>query len=547
MQDTRTEKRSSLRLVVAAAAAGTAFEWYDFFIFGALASILSSHFFADLPEAEAFIMTLATFAAGLIARPFGALFFGRIGDTKGRKGAFLATILIMGAATFAIGLLPTFETAGLLAPIALVICRIVQGVALGGEYGGAAIFVAEHSAPNRRGRDTGWIQTSAALGLILALSIILAIRALIGEQDFAAWGWRIPFLLSSVLVAASIWIRLQIDESPVFKQMHAEGRAAEKPLAETFLKPRNLGLLFTALFGVMMPSAVIWYVGYFYGQYFLERVLHVSGATVTAIMLFVSVVSAALYVLFAWISDFVGRKPVMLFGLFLMLVAAFPGFRMLTHFANPQLEAARAQTEVVLLADPAECALQLDLTGGARSFASSCDIAKSVLAGAGAAYRLEQRAGLASVRVNGVEIAGADARGASREDFRAARADFEARLRAALTSAGYPARAEPADVNLVGIIGVLIVFMIAATAMYGPLAACFVELFPARIRYTALSFPYHVGTGWFGGLAPAIAFAAMTATGDIYAGLWYPVGLSLIALPIMLLFLPETRGRPIEA
>ncbi len=542
---TETGKSKSAR-VIAAAAAGTAFEWYDFFLFGALASILSAKFFANLPEAQAFIMTLLTFAAGFIARPFGALVFGKIGDSKGRKGSFLMTIVVMGAATFAIGLLPTYDDIGLAAPLALVACRILQGFALGGEYGGAAIFVAEHGAPHQRGRDTGWIQTSAALGLILALSIILITRTLLGEAAFAAWGWRLPFLFSIVLIAISIWIRVSLHESPIFLKMKAARRGDGAPLKQTFLEWRNLRLVLLALFGVMMAQSVVYYTGYFYSQYFLERVLRVPAQTVTMIMLGVSVVAAVLYVLFGALSDKVGRKPVMLFGMVVMLLATFPGFRLLTEAANPALAEARGAAPVVLYADPADCTLQLDVLG-AGGFASSCDIARAALAASAARFEARNHQGAAFVRIGGADIRSPDARGLSTADIRAARTSFHQELSAALVTAGYPATADPTRINLVGVVAILLVFLVAATAMYGPVAACLVELFPAHIRYTALSFPYHVGTGWFGGLMPAIAFAIMTATGDIYAGLWYPVVITAIAFVIMLAFLPETKGRPIDA
>jgi MFS family permease len=529
--------------VVAAAAVGAAFEWYDFFVFGAVATILATHFFSALPEAEAFVVTLTAFAAGFIARPFGALMFGKLGDSKGRKSAFLATIVLMGAATFAIGLLPSYDQAGLLAPAALVACRVLQGFALGGEYGGAAIYVAEHSAPAHRGRDTGWIQASASLGLILALCVVLATRSLIGEAAFAAWGWRIPFLGSVILIAISIWIRLKLQESPVFLQMRAQGQTERAPLAESFLRWRNLRLVLLALFGIMTSAAVVWYIGYFYAQFFLERVLHVPGQTVSSVMLAVSIVSAFLYLFFAWLSDHVGRKPVMAFGMVLMLAIAFPGFHALTQAANPALAQARANIAVTLYADPGDCALQLDLTGGARQFTSSCDIAKSALATAGVAYTMRDAPGSARVSVAGREIVSPDAHAMSMAQYREARAGFDQRLRAALVAAGYPEQADTARINLLLVAAIITLFMVAATALYGPLAASLVELFPTHIRYTALSLPYHIGTGWFGGLAPAVAFAIMTATGDIYAGLWYPIAVTALALPILLFLVPETRAR----
>jgi MFS family permease len=538
--------RPPVRQVVVAASVGTALEWYDFFVYGALATILAKHFFSGLPEAQAFILTLITFAAGFIARPFGALVFGKIGDSRGRKGAFLTTIVVMGVATALIGLLPTYAQAGLFAPVALVALRIVQGFALGGEYGGAAIFVAEYSSDRNRGFNTSWIQASAACGLILALVLILVLRLAMGEEAFAAWGWRIPFLVSVLLLAVSVWIRMQLSESPVFAAMKEEGRTSRFALRETFLQWSNLRLVLLALFALMMAQGVVFYTGYFYSQFFLEKILKVPGAVVTELMLTASVMAAVLYVFFGWLSDRVGRKPVMLSGMALMLAAYFPGFGALATFANPDLAQAQAERPVVVRADPADCALQLDLTGGAQAFASSCDMAKSALANAGVAYTTEAAAAgtPASITIGATTLAVPDMRGQPSE-IRQAKKELEAELKAALTAAGYPASADMATFDGVAVFGVIAVFMVAATALYGPLAACLVELFPARIRYTALSFPYHVGTGWFGGFMPAIAFAAITATGDIYAGLWYPFGVTLVAFVLAILFLPETRGRSV--
>lgn len=541
---------ANVRKVVVAASVGTALEWYDFFVYGALATILARHFFSGLPDAQAFILTLVTFAAGFVARPFGALVFGRIGDSQGRKGAFMATIVVMGVATTLIGLLPTYEQAGLFAPIALVALRIAQGFALGGEYGGAAIFVAEYSSSRSRGFSTSWIQASAAGGLVLALVFILGLRLAIGEDAFASWGWRLPFLFSVVLLAVSVWIRRQMDESPVFKAMKDQGRTTRHAIGETFLRWQNLRLVLLALFALMMAQGVVFYTGYFYSQFFLEKILKVPGPVVTELMLAASLVAAVLYVFFGWLSDRIGRRPVMLFGMVLMLAAYFPAFHALAQFANPALAQAQAQNPVVVRADPADCALQLDLTGGARAFASSCDMAKSALTNAGIAYTTEPAVpGAASVIAIGsaTTLQAPDLRGQATSQIRQARKDFEASLRQALAGAGYPPTADMAAFDTRAVFAIIIVFMIAATALYGPLAACLVELFPARIRYTALSFPYHVGTGWFGGFMPAIAFAAITATGDIYAGLWYPFTITFVAFGLACLFLPETRGRDVNA
>lgn len=539
-----------VRKVVVAASVGTALEWYDFFVYGALATILARHFFAGLPDAQAFILTLVTFAAGFVARPFGALVFGKIGDSRGRKGAFMATIVVMGVATTLIGLLPTYAQAGLLAPLALVALRIAQGFALGGEYGGAAIFVAEYSSADNRGFSTSWIQASAAGGLVLALVLILGLRRTLGEEDFAEWGWRLPFLFSVVLLAVSVWIRRQMDESPVFRAMKEQGRTTNRALGETFLRWENLRLVLLALFALMMAQGVVFYTGYFYSQFFLEKILKVPGAVVTELMLAASLIAAVLYVFFGWLSDRIGRRPVMLFGMVLMLLSYFPGFHALARYANPALDAAQARSPVVVHAAPGDCALQLDLTGGARAFASSCDMAKSALANAGIPYTTEPASAgtQATITIGSTAMMTVpDMRGRAVAEIRQAKKDLEATLKDALASAGYPPGADMASFDHVTVFAIIIVFMVAATALYGPLAACLVELFPARIRYTALSFPYHVGTGWFGGFMPAIAFAAITATGDIYAGLWYPAAITLTAFVLACFFLPETRGRNVQA
>jgi MFS family permease len=552
-----------MRLVVSASAAGTVFEWYDFFVYGALASVMAPHFFAGLPDAQAFVFTLLTFAVGFLVRPLGALVFGKIGDSVGRKGAFLITITIMGLATFAIGLLPTAASVGAWAAAFLVGCRVLQGFALGGEYGGAAIYVAEHAASNRRGAATSWIQTSASIGLIGALAVVLFVRWVMGEESFAAWGWRIPFLLSIGLLAVSVWIRLKLEESPAFQKLKEEGRVSKRAYAESFAEWRNLKIVLLALFGVMMAQGVVWYTAHFYSQFYLERLLKVPPASVNVIMITIVIVSAPLYIFFARLSDRIGRKPVMLFGMLLMLALYFPGFHLLTRVATPELEVALRNAPVTVLADPADCSFQLDITGTAQ-FASSCDIAKSALANAGVRYTTEAApaGSLAVVRIGDVSsLESVDARAAeSIAEIRAARAGFESRLRPALASAGYPERAPGFDIEGQGLAGVLtlyvdkwgvfavlILFVVAATALYGPQAAALVELFPTRIRYTALSLPYHIGTGWFGGLLPATVFAINTATGDTYAGLWFPVVVTAVAALVCFLFWPETKGRDITA
>lgn len=556
---------AKMRLVVAASAAGTVFEWYDFFVYGALASVIAPLFFAGLPDAQAFVFTLLTFAVGFVVRPLGAFVFGKIGDSTGRKGAFLITISIMGVATFAIGLLPTAQDIGIWAPILLVACRVLQGFALGGEYGGAAIYVAEHADPKRRGMSTGWIQTSAAFGLAGAYLVVLLTRAGVGEEAFKAAGllagWRVPFLLSVVLLAISVWIRLQLEESPAFRKLKDEGQISQRAYHESFLQWRNLKIVLLAFFAITMAQGVVWYTGFFYAQFFIQRILKIDSQTVNVLMIAAVIVSAPLYIFFAWLSDRVGRKIVMLAGIVLMLALYFPGFHYMTQAGNPPLAHALGAVPVTVVADPEDCTFQLDLTGGAQQFATSCDIAKGALTDAGVAYRtVDAPAGaIARVRVGDQDVESISAIGQSNSAIRATRAEFEGRLRAVLDGAGYPAHAPGAMQGWsvsevvrvfsekIGVFAILVLFVIAATALYGPQAAALVELFPTRIRYTALSVPYHIGVGWFGGLLPATVFAINTATGSIYAGLWFPVVCSAIAAMVMLLFLPETKDRDIHA
>ncbi len=546
-----------LRTVIIASSAGTVFEWYDFFIFAILTSIISRHFLTGLPDAQAFVFTLMIFAVGFIVRPLGALVFGKLGDSKGRKGAFLITITMMGVATFAIGLLPDYEWfeanlgvgAGVIAPVLLIICRVLQGFALGGEYGGAAIYVAEHAPPGKRGWHTSWIQTSAALGLLAALGVTLTTRTIMGEEAFRDWGWRIPFLVSVFLLSISLWIRLSLEESPAFQKIKAEGGLSKAPMAETFGNWANVKLMLLALFSLMMAQGVVWYTGNFYSQFFLERLLKVPALDVNLLMIGVTIVSAVLYVFFGWLSDKIGRKPVMLFGMALMLCAYFPGFQMLTQAANPALAAAQTRAPVTVAADPSLCSFQLDLTGGAHQFSTACDIAKGVLANQGVSYTNEAApsGSGAVIRIGETALSAPSAEGLPLSEVRQIRAAFDTEVKAALAAAGYPATAAAEDINDLAIFGIMVVFIIAATALYGPLAACLVELFPTRVRYTAFSFPYHVGTGWFGGLQPAISFAIVAATGNMFAGLWYPVIVTAIALVLAVFFLPETRHRDVNA
>lgn len=539
-------KGPSMRTVVVASSAGTAFEWYDFFIFGTLASVISRNFFANLTETAGLIAALALFGAGFAFRPIGALVFGRIGDKVGRKGAFLVTVTIMGAATFAIGLLPTFAQAGIIGPALLIILRILQGLALGGEYGGAAIYVAEHAPSNRRGEFTGWIQTSAAFGLVGALLVILATRMAVGEEAFVSWGWRIPFLVSAGLLGISIFMRLKLSESPSFQKLKDAGEATKTPFAEAFGRWENLKIVLLALFAFMSAQGAVWYTAFFYSQVFLERFLKVEPATVNLLMIAATIASAPLYVFFAWLSDRVGRKWVMWFGMTLVLVAYFPAFHAMARAANPALAEAEARTPVVVVADPARCSLQFDPVGKA-SFTTSCDIAKNVLANAGVSYANQAApAGAAAmVKVGETTVASVEGAGIPAAELKAAKAKVEADIKAALAANGYPAKADPARANLPALFAILMIFVVGATALYGPMAATLVELFPTRIRYTALSLPYHIGTGWIGGFVPFTAFAIVTTTGNIYSGLWYPFIFTAISV-VVCLFLKETNGRPID-
>jgi predicted MFS family arabinose efflux permease len=560
MQTSHEISPAKMRQVVAASSAGTVFEWYDFFVYAVIADVIRANFFTGLPDAQAFVFTLLTFAVGFIFRPVGALVFGKIGDSTGRKGAFLITITIMGLSTFAIGLLPTAAEIGVWAPILLVSLRVLQGFALGGEYGGAAIYVAEHAPASRRGGATGWIQGTASIGLIGALAVVLGARAAMGEETFADWGWRIPFLLSIGLLGISVWIRLQLEESPAFKKLQQEGAVSKRAYAESFLEWRNAKIVLLALFGVMMAQGVVWYTGHFYAQFYMERVLKFDGQTVNLLMMAVVIVSAPLYILFARLSDRIGRKPVMLFGMLLMLALYFPGFQFMTRAGNPALADASARAPAVVVADAADCSFQFDIVGTAQ-FATSCDILRSALTNAGVAYSIEDApaGAVARVRVGERELASVSAVGEPAANIRSTRQAFAGELRAFLAEAGYPDEAPGAmrewsvsEIARVfaekwGVFAVLVLFIIAATALYGPQAAALVELFPTRIRYTAMSLPYHIGTGWFGGLLPATVFAINTATGSIYLGLWFPVIVTGTAALIMLLFWPETKDRDIHA
>jgi predicted MFS family arabinose efflux permease len=540
-------RATRMGLVLAASAAGTVFEWYDFFIFGSLLSIITKHFFAGAGETQGYILALLTFAVGFAVRPFGGLVFGYFGDRTGRKRAFLVTITMMGVATFAIGLLPDTSVLGNAAPYLLVGLRVLQGFAVGGEYGGAAIYVAEHSAPDKRGAATGWIQVAATIGLFLALTIILSVRTSMGEEAFGEWGWRIPFLISLGLLVISIWIRLKLDESPAYRQLQLEGQTSRAPLSEAFLRWKNLRIVLVVLAGLLMGQGVVWYTAQFYTQFFLERVVKVEPRMVNLLILSVTVLSGLLHIFFARLSDRVGRKPVMLFGLGLAALTLIPGFQWLTEAVNPALVEATARAPVTVFAAPSECSLQFDLIGKAK-FSTSCDIAKSSLTNLGVPYRnVSVSAGtLARIRIGTVSLSGIDGTALAPSALAAAQKNFTAEVRRALSAAHYPTAADTGRIDIPLALAILLVFVTAAAALYGPQAATLVELFPTRIRYSALSLPYHVGVGWFGGFLPPLAFAIVAATGNLYAGLWYPVTIAGIGFVVTLLFLPETRWRELK-
>ena len=541
-------KPVSMRTVVAASAAGTAFEWYDFFIFGSLVQIISKTFFAQLGSTAGLIASLALFGVGFAFRPLGALIFGRVGDRIGRKAAFLICVLMMGGGTFLIGALPSSAQAGVIAPILLITLRIIQGTALGGQYGGAAIFVAEHAPANRRGYYTGWVQTSAAFGLIGALSVIYVVRKSLGEPAFEAWGWRLPFFASAGLVAISIWMRLKLTESPAFQKLKDAGRASRAPFTEAFGNWANLKLVLIAFFCLMCAQGAYWYTVFFYSDVIMEKFLKVEGDYANLLIMIAAVASAPSYVFFGWLSDRVGRKWVMWFGMTLGALALFPGFMLISQAVNPALVEATHRTPVVVVADPADCSLQFDPLGKAK-FLSSCDIAKNILANAGVGYtnRAAPPGSLATVQFGQTSVASVDGRALAAPALKAATSKVSGALTGALAKAGYPTKSDPARRNTPLAIAVFLVLVIAATALYGPMASALVELFPTRVRYTALSLPYHLGTGWIGGFQPVVSFSIVVATGDIYAGLWYPVIFTAISVVCCLIFMPETKGRPLEA
>ena len=569
--------------VIFASSLGTVFEWYDFYLYGSLAAIIAKQFFSGLDEGSAFIFALLAFAAGFIVRPFGAIFFGRLGDMIGRKYTFLVTILIMGSSTFLVGILPNYAAWGAAAPIILIALRLLQGLALGGEYGGAATYVAEHAPHGKRGAYTSWIQTTATLGLFLSLMVILGTRTAIGEEAFADWGWRVPFIVSILLLAVSVYIRLSMNESPAFAKMKAEGKTSKAPLSESFGEWKNLKIVILALIGLTAGQAVVWYSGQFYALFFLTQALKVDGPTANIMVAISLIIGTPFFIIFGTLSDKIGRKPIILAGCFLAAVTYFPVFTALTKAANPDLAAAQAAAKVTVTADPAECSFQFNPTG-TKKFTSSCDIAKQKLANASVSYdNIVAPAGQpAVIKVGETEVTTV----VTPEDIAAAKAAAQAKLEAlnaadpkdpkaiaaatasvkalsgektakdatlsgklsaALKGAGYPAKADMAKFDKVSVVMILTYLVILVTMVYGPIAAMLVEMFPTRIRYTSMSLPYHIGNGWFGGLLPTTAFAIVAQTGNMYNGLWYPVIIAGATVVIGGLFIKETKDVDIYA
>ncbi len=541
---TSAEKR-----VIFASSLGTVFEWYDFYLYGSLAAIIGAQFFSAYPPATRDIFALLAFAAGFIVRPFGALVFGRIGDLVGRKYTFLITILIMGLSTFIVGVLPNAATIGIAAPIILIVLRLAQGLALGGEYGGAATYVAEHAPNGRRGFYTSWIQTTATLGLFLSLLVILATRSFTGEAAFAEWGWRIPFLVSVLLLGISVWIRLQLSESPAFKKMKDEGKTSKAPLTEAFGQWRNAKFALIALFGLVAGQGVVWYTGQFYALFFLQSILKVDGYTANLLIAWSLLLGTGFFVVFGWLSDKIGRKVIILAGCAIAAATFFPIFKGITSTANPRLEAAIENVKVTVTADPASCGTLFNPVG-TRVFSAPCDLARDFLSKSSVRYATAPGAAgqPTTIRINDTEVP--YPQGGNAEANKA--------TLAALQAAGYPKAGDPEIVKMSNpfdifrpqvaqVIGLLFILVLFVTMVYGPIAAMLVELFPTRIRYTSMSLPYHIGNGWFGGLLPATAFAMVAQTGDIYFGLWYPIVIAVATVIIGVLFVPETKDRDIFA
>jgi MFS family permease len=536
------------RKVIFASSLGTVFEWYDFYLYGSLAAIIAKQFFSGLDAGSAFIFALLAFAAGFIVRPFGAIFFGRIGDMIGRKYTFLVTILIMGLSTFIVGVLPNYATIGAAAPIILIALRLLQGLALGGEYGGAATYVAEHAPHGKRGAYTSWIQTTATLGLMLSLVVILATRTVLGEAAFADWGWRIPFLVSILLLAVSVWIRLSLSESPAFQKMKSEGKTSKAPLTESFGQWKNLKIVILALIGLTAGQAVVWYTGQFYALFFMTQALKVDGATANIFVAASLLIGTPFFLVFGSLSDKIGRKPIIMAGCLLAVLTYFPVFEALTKAANPDLYAAQQKNKVIVTADPNECSFQFNPTGTVK-FTSSCDIAKQTLANASVSYENAVAAPgtPATIKIGQSAIPSYSSKGMSADDLKKRDAEFKKLVSDDLKAAGYPTKADPAKTNNVMVVAILTYLVVLVTMVYGPIAAMLVEMFPTRIRYTSMSLPYHIGNGWFGGLLPTTAFAIVAQTGNMYNGLWYPIIIAGATFVIGTLFIKETKDVDIYA
>ncbi|MCT6720857.1 MULTISPECIES: MFS transporter [unclassified Acidovorax] len=536
------------RKVIFASSLGTVFEWYDFYLYGSLAAIIAKQFFSGLDAGSAFIFALLAFAAGFIVRPFGAIFFGRLGDMIGRKYTFLVTILIMGLSTFIVGILPTYASIGVAAPVILIALRLLQGLALGGEYGGAATYVAEHAPHGKRGAYTAWIQTTATLGLFLSLMVILGTRTALGEEAFADWGWRVPFIVSILLLAISVWIRLSMNESPAFQKMKAEGKTSKAPLKESFGEWKNLKIVILALVGLTAGQAVVWYSGQFYALFFLTQALKVDGATANIFVAVSLLIGTPFFIVFGALSDKIGRKPIILAGCLLAALTYFPVFGALTKAANPALAEAQAKNKVVITADPAECSFQFNPTGTTK-FTSSCDIAKQVLAGASVSYEnaVAPAGTVATIKIGETAIPSYSSKGLSADEAKKKDAEFKKLVADDLKAAGYPTKADPARIDKVMVTIILTYLVLLVTMVYGPIAAMLVEMFPTRIRYTSMSLPYHIGNGWFGGLLPTTAFAIVAQTGNMYNGLWYPIIIAGATVVIGGLFIKETKDVDIYA
>ncbi|MFA6232204.1 MAG: MFS transporter [Rhodanobacter sp.] len=531
----------SHKRIILASSLGTVFEWYDFYLYGSLAVIIGQQFFSGLNEASQLVFALLAFAAGFAVRPFGALVFGRVGDMVGRKYTFLITIVIMGLSTFLVGVLPNYHSIGVTAPVILIALRLLQGLALGGEYGGAATYVAEHAPPGKRGLYTSFIQITATFGLFISLLVILGCKWMLGDA-FNDWGWRIPFLLSSVLLGVSVYIRMQLAESPVFQQMKEEGKHSKAPLTESFARWGNLKLVLLALFGATAGQAVVWYCGQFYAMYFLGTTLRLDGTTAQLLIAAALLIGTPFFVVFGWLSDKIGRKPVVMAGCLLAALTYFPIFHGLTHYGNPGIEAARASAPVSVLADPADCHLQINLTG-TSVFTSSCDIAKSTLAKRGVPYdnKAAPAGSVAKVMVGSTGLESFNGTGLDKAAFTEQGKAFGASLASLLDQAGYPSKADPVRSNYPMLIVLLTLLVLYVTMVYGPIAAWLVEMFPTKIRYTSMSLPYHIGNGWFGGFLPSVSFAIVALTGNIYSGLWYPVIIAAMTFVIGVLFVGETK------